>query len=310
MVIIMLYSARDGLAGMPYIDVSPNIIVFHNNYNISNPHDCSARTALVTCIALPDGLIFVDTGAFTENIAKFRKDMEIKFKKSTLYLFLTHAHWDHIFAMGAFLDVDVVASSKSNTNIRRRLKSLKDPEYLNRCAERYRATDPELAETLHEVKLKTPTFLIKDTFKISSEDKEITFNVVGGHTEGSSYVHVVDENILCAGDNLVTCYAQIIGNASQMLYIYRKWETLNLTKIIPGHGPVVDTNYLIHVKNYFETLFSEIETLKRKLLSFNEVLKSPQIPDYFMVGSALWIEGGKYYTKQLERTIKQVYKSV
>ena len=75
-----------------YIDVSPSVVMAENP-NGSN----------LTCIALDDGLVFVDTGLVTDIAADFRTAMEQRFKRPTKYLSLTHGHIDHIFAMAALL---------------------------------------------------------------------------------------------------------------------------------------------------------------------------------------------------------------
>jgi len=75
------------------VEVSPSVVMLQNE-----------RGSNITCIALDDGLVFVDTGLSTEVAADFRKTMEARFKRPTQALLLTHGHLDHIFAMGAFAD--------------------------------------------------------------------------------------------------------------------------------------------------------------------------------------------------------------
>ena len=56
------------IAPVKYIDVSPSVVMAENS-NGSN----------LTCIALDDGLIFVDAGLITDIAAEFRTTMEQRF---------------------------------------------------------------------------------------------------------------------------------------------------------------------------------------------------------------------------------------
>ena len=87
---------------MPYtsIEVSPSVVVaFHTNG--SN----------ISCLALEDGLVFVDASLSTRTASRFRRDMEELFDRPAVALVLTHAHLDHLLGMGAFADVPVYAAA-------------------------------------------------------------------------------------------------------------------------------------------------------------------------------------------------------
>jgi glyoxylase-like metal-dependent hydrolase (beta-lactamase superfamily II) len=66
------------------VEVSPSVVMAR--------HDFKAN---ITCIALDDGLLFVDTGLSTEVAARYRSAMEKRFEKKTTALLLTHAHQEH-----------------------------------------------------------------------------------------------------------------------------------------------------------------------------------------------------------------------
>ena len=65
----------------------------------------------ITCIALDEGLVFVDASLSTAVAGQFRKDMEARFERKTIALILTHGHLDHFLGMGAFADVEVIAAA-------------------------------------------------------------------------------------------------------------------------------------------------------------------------------------------------------
>ena len=91
-------------------NVTDNIVVMLAPKELEIEENSAPTTAIVTCIALPDELVFVDTGVFVDVVKEFRAKMEKKFNRKTTRLFLTHDDWDHIFAMEAFKDVTIVAT--------------------------------------------------------------------------------------------------------------------------------------------------------------------------------------------------------
>ena len=92
-------------------NVTDNIVVMLAPKELEIEENSAPTTAIVTCIALPDELVFVDTGVFVDVVKEFRAKMEKKFNRKTTRLFLTHDDWDHIFAMEAFKDVTIVATA-------------------------------------------------------------------------------------------------------------------------------------------------------------------------------------------------------
>ena len=63
----------------------------------------------VTCVALEDELIFLDTGLNTIVAQEFRKNMEEKYSKKATTLILTHGHIDHI---GSLKDIKEYTGAK------------------------------------------------------------------------------------------------------------------------------------------------------------------------------------------------------
>ena len=106
-------SSFSSTENMNYEIVSNSVILLHNDKQYGSN---------ITCVSLDDGLVFIDCGMFIERAAKFRKDMEDKFKKKTLALVLSHSHVDHFFGMAAFEDVPIIASYSSEANYARQLK--------------------------------------------------------------------------------------------------------------------------------------------------------------------------------------------
>lgn len=232
-----------------------------------------SETIALTCINIPEALIIIDCGANIEKTREFRQRMEQSFIRKVSHLFLTHSHWDHADALDAFQDVTVVISKKGAT------------------------------------KLKVDQKVV-DTFTLGSKGNEVHFHVSGGHSPDSAYVHYPSAQLLITGDNLLSCYAQVFSNGKRVLDLYRSWEKLDLKHIIPGHGFVVDMDYLKNVRTYFEDLIQVLTELKSQGLTINQVLKHADVPEYCYKDHPLWEEGGRRHTGWVNSGIKYWYRHV
>jgi len=291
---------------MAYNDVTDNVVAT-SAFSMKTLEPVPAHTVMMTCITLPDEIVFVDCGLFPELASKFRRDMEKRFQRKTSYLLLTHTHWDHCLAMEAFADTKIVASPKETARFKRLLKS--EP-YRKRWVKNFK-DDKEITDVIKNVRLCLPNVVsVEEKLVIGPKGQEITFQVTGGHSPGSAYVYSPAERVLCAGDNLLTCYAQLIGDGEKTLEIYRHWETLSIEQVIPGHGKIVKKKYIAKVRSYFEELITVLEELRAEQLNLRSVLKHPRLPTYFGEHQASWVEGSRYHTDWLNFGIKYWYKKL
>lgn len=291
---------------MPYTKVTDNIFISSFSSIIHAGEAKPVTTSTMTCIALSDELMFVDCGLSSKFAAKFRKDMEEKFQRKTSHLLLTHLHRDHYWAMGAFKDINVVASSKEMPYVKRILKNTKSQK--EQWAGRV-IGNKAIAKAIINANLFLPNISVKEKFTFDS-DKGVIFQITGGHSSGSAYVYSPSERVLCTGDNLLTCYAQLFGNGEKMLETYRHWETLDIEHVVPGHGEVVSKEYITEVRSYFEELISTLKELEDTQLDLKNILKHPKLPIYFGRNHASWIEGSQYHSGWLNNSIIYWYKKL
>ncbi len=231
------------IAPVEYVDISPSVVMALNP-NGSN----------LTCIALDDGLVFVDTGLVTEIAADFRTAMEKRFERPTKYLILTHGHIDHIFAMAAFADVEVVAASSEKALFENQLAI----EWNEENTAVYSGIFPSFTDALESARPFLPTVWVDDEQIFGSNDIRAVFATTGGHTTGSSYVWFPSEAragrrrsgpgrqvpLLRRHDkrsrSLDRCPQELVRDGT--------------TAICPGHGRAVDKDYLRLEWEYFEVL--------------------------------------------------------
>ena len=239
------------IAPVEYIDISPSVVMAENP-NGSN----------LTCIALDDGLVFVDAGLVTEIAADFRTAMEKRFERPTKYLFLTHGHIDHIFAMAAFSDVEVVAASSEKPLFEQQIAI----EWTEERTAVWTGIFPAFADSLETAKPFLPTVWVDGMQTFGTGDSTAIFATTGGHTTGSSYVWLPSERVLVGGDLVQVDKYPYFGDKTNDLNLWidalKNWHEMEPSAICPGHGPVTDKDYLRLEWEYFEALIAALTKLK------------------------------------------------
>ena len=279
-------------AKMNYTEVTENIVSLRITGEEFNDGS-------VTCIALDDGLIFVDAGRKVERTKKFREEMEKKFNKKAKMMILTHFHWDHYLGVAAFNDIPIYASQKAFEDYTARekkghLTNEARAQYIQgMIAESKKGTftlsekwHSDWAPTLINAELYPIQYGIKDQIKFNDKDKEVIFKVIGGHTECSAYLLCPSEKVLIAGDNFNCHHAKnsicMLANMSMKgVEILKEFEKLDFSKVVPGHGPVVDKEYVTKTREYFEEMFSKLKELKDKGVPEEEAVKDTSLPEFF-----------------------------
>jgi glyoxylase-like metal-dependent hydrolase (beta-lactamase superfamily II) len=237
-----------------------------------------ASGSTVTCIALDDGLVFVDAGLNTEAAAAFRAQMERRFERPTTRLILTHGHIDHIFGMGAFADVGVVAAAVERPLIEQQLAI----EWNADSIPVYEGIFPGFAEAQRSARPFLPTDWVEDEQSFGPPGRDLLFATSGGHTTGSAFVWFAAERVLVSGDLVQVDKHPYFGDPTNDLAAWiaalKRWHTMEPAKICPGHGRVVDKDYIRLEWEYFESLLTALARLKAEGVPLEEAVAHPSLP--------------------------------
>ncbi len=264
---LILFIVSLACGPVKYIDISPSVVMAENP-NGSN----------LTCIALDDGLVFVDTGLVTDIAADFRSAMEQRFERPAKYLILTHGHIDHIFAMAAFSDVEVVAASSEQPLIEKQIAI----EWNDENTAVYSGIFPSFADAVGTAKPFLPTVWVDGERTFGSGDSLAVFATTGGHTTGSSYVWFPSEGVLVSGDLVQVDKYPYFGDKTNDLDLWIKalksWEEMEPKAICPGHGHAVDKTYLRQEWEYFEALIAALGKLKANEVPIEKAVVDESLP--------------------------------
>ncbi len=273
---------------MSYEGVSKSVVLAQNKYGSNS-----------VCISLENELIFVDAGMNTTIASEFRKNMEEKFGKKASTLILTHGHIDHFFGMGAFSDLTVIAPKTSKEKIERYVTA----EFTTEIIASFEIYFPTFKAAAKVAKLFMPSIWFENEMA-AGKNQEIQIQVTGGHTNCSSSIYFQQEKILIAGDLLQVEVSPYFGEPDNDMGLWiqtlKLWEKMSLDAYLPGHGPKIDVNYLVKVREFFEQILETVTKLKAKGLTVKEVLEHPSLP------SGYWPRGATKLAYQM--SIVNLYK--
>jgi glyoxylase-like metal-dependent hydrolase (beta-lactamase superfamily II) len=158
----------------------------------------------------------------------------------------THHHFDHCFG-NAVLAADgrpVWAHEEAAALLSQRAEPLRREWY-----EEWAPTHPELAAGLAAVRVVPPDRTVRQTATLSIGGREVLLRHLGrGHTAGDLVVRVPDADVLIAGDLVEESGPPGFGDSYPIEWPETVHELLHLagprTVVIPGHGAVVDRDFV------------------------------------------------------------------
>ncbi len=241
-----------------------NSVVMAENEHGSNIH----------CVALRDELVFIDAGMLNEYTLKFKEAMEVYYAKEASTLFITHAHIDHILAMNAFSDCEIVAAEAARPRFEAHMATDFNEERLNRME----GVFPHIKEGIKEGEFLEPTTWVES----KHEHRGIVFNVHGGHTACSSSVNIPEENCVALGDLVQSERPPYFGEPDTDINAWvgalEAWEGSDIAHVLPGHGPPVEREYLRGVSGYFSELTESLRSLKNENIPADGIHLNESLP--------------------------------
>lgn len=203
-----------------------------------------------------DGIVVVDSLISAKEAQRFIKDIRKISGKPILYVINTHYHLDHTFGNAEFAKLGAVIVSHANC----RENMIKKGEDTLKNIKEYGLTPEQMEGTV----IAYPSLTFTDRMSIDLGDESVDLiYVASSHTTGNILVRVPDKKVLFTGDILFTDFhpymadGDIPGWIRNIDYI----ETLDVDRIIPGHGPLSGKKDLSDMKNYLIAFDSKAKEL-------------------------------------------------
>jgi cyclase len=167
----------------------------------------------------------------------------------------THHHLDHTLGNHAFADRTIIGHALTRTEMQR----------VGRPFDRILAQAPHFAPELPaDVPLVLPTLTYTDRLTLYVNDREVQLiHVPTAHTIDDTLVYLPEERILFAGDVAFFYVTPLAfeGSVLGWLDALAAIATLDVERIVPGHGPVGTLADLALLRGYFELLRDQARRL-------------------------------------------------
>jgi len=245
-----------------------NIIKFTDSVWDYTPSETSSH---ISFIKMDKFLVLVDTGmdpSLTKKVREFAEsETGLKFK----YVIITHYHGDHTFGTKVFKDCDIISTRSTKKILEQKIKGdYKDKEIV------------------------LPNITFDGQYEIKDEFKTVKIIETHGHTQGSAFVHIPQENVILTGDLLFADMFPFAGDETVNPYLwvdaFQKMIDLNPNIVIPGHGHIGSINNLIEGQKKISEMIKIIETSYKQKLTKEEMMNSKQLPDFTKDANDRWLK--------------------
>jgi len=260
-----------------------------------------AKGANIGVCVKDNSAILIDSGYSPKSSAAFKDILEKKLSCKIELLFNTHYHSDHTFGNQSF-DCPILSSEKCKNIMQKNISTHWTPEEINLAMEE----DADLKEDWKDLKITFPSKTFKEKLSYDFKGIKVVFQVIGGHTQGSSVVIFPDYKLLFSGDivfgDLYPTQLSIDPSPLELIKALRKIEVMDMEIIVPGHGAACDKLMVRKLIGYWECLMAECQKLIASGLN-DEKIKEALVKECHL-------EKAAFNESKHRRNIDTVWKSI
>ena len=251
--------------------IAENIYAYVDAKNSSKNNSFGANAGIIIG---KDGIVVVDTMISAKEAKRFIQDIRAISDKPIRYVVNTHYHFDHVFGNSEFAKLGAVIIAHENAKKAMENSTEKTLEHIG-----------EYGFTPEDMEGTTPAYPVltygdRMTIDIGGQQIEL-IHAPHSHTNGDTLVYLSDKKVLFAGDILFTNYHPFLGegNIEEWVKELDTIKSMDIEKIIPGHGPLSGKNDLEDMKEYIlifdqkaKELASESDDVQKIVTAIQKVL--------------------------------------
>ena len=219
-------------------------------------HMISGPGGNITVFTWPEGKLAIDSGVMGASDGILAQ-VDTFGPQPLRILVNTHWHYDHTEGNEAFRKKGALIIA--HENVRKRMATVQEIDYF------HAQIPPSPTGALPE-----STFPTETTFDLGGEKIHIT-HVFPAHTDGDSFIHFVNANVIAGGDLLFSSFYPFIdystgGKIAGMVAGTNRILSLtdSRTKIVPGHGPLMDVEKLKQYRDMITEVGERVRALKKQ----------------------------------------------
>jgi cyclase len=238
----------------------------------------SNETANAGFIVTERGVVVVDTLDKPARGRQLAAAIQSRTGQPVIFVINTHHHYDHIFGNQAF-DAPVIA----HRALAEELAQAAARDLMPVAIAAWISAHPEDRWLADELELIYPHVMFERRLVLELPPLRLIVEHLGGHTPDASIVDLPDEGILFAGDLIFEGRMPFLRHAhiGDTLAALCSLERLGPRTIVPGHGQLCDTDYVLRFRDYLEDLQKTVQELVAQGWDKASVLDSELLPKWW-----------------------------
>jgi glyoxylase-like metal-dependent hydrolase (beta-lactamase superfamily II) len=235
------------------------------------------ETANAGFVITERGVVVIDTLNSPARGSQLAAAIKARTKKPILFVINTHHHYDHIFGNQAF-DAPIIAHCALSEQLAQ--AAARDLMPVSIAA--WLSQHPEDRWLVDELELAYPNIIFDHRLVLDLPPTRIVVRHLGGHTPDTSIVDLPDEGVLFSGDLVFEGRVPFLrqANIKDTIQALRELARLGARTVVPGHGALCDTGYVLSLRDYLIELREKVAELAAREWKRGDILDSDQLPQW------------------------------
>ena len=259
--------------------------------------------ANVASIDTDQGLVLIDTPYLPHEIKQWKEALASLSNKAIVYLINTHHHFDHCLG-NTFYTPNVIAHQVTYDEM---IKP--DGTMRHYFVSQNRDLPEATKKQIYGLPIGLPRMTFTQRLCLHLGDATMQLFHIGGHTDSSILIYLIEDKILFSGDAVVCNMHPYKGQANfhQWIAGLEKIVQMDIDIIVPGHGEVCDKSEAERALKYFRLMWDRVLTLRRQGCNRYEVVKrAHDLISFYPVEPGIEVEAAKRFDESIARLFDEV----
>ena len=236
------------------------------------------ETANAGFVVTRRGVVVIDTLNTPARGRELAVAIEKRTGKPALFVINTHHHYDHVFGNQAF-DVPVIA----HRALSEQLSQAADRDLMPVAIAAHLVDHPEDRWLVDELELIYPNIIFERRLVLDLPPVRMIVHHMGGHTPDTCVVDLPDAGVLFASDLVFEGRVPFLRHAhiEGTIQALHRLEGFGTRTVVPGHGAVCDTDYVLRFRDYLQDLRDGVAAMIDQGWDKADVLDSDRLPRWW-----------------------------